>query len=148
MRYETYELNITDSLKVFEFISVGPKGSITKRVQFTKISDDDFYNLAFGDVNAETDDIDDTIVSNNNDMEKVLATVAATVFAFIDAYPEAMVYVKGSNLARNRLYRMSIANNLEEINNRFIVLGLLEDKKWVVFEKNTNYQAFLIIKIQ
>ena len=136
-------------LKVFEFISIGPKGAIKKRVQYKKISDnEDIYNLAFGDVNAETDDIDDKIVSNNNDMEKVLATVAATVFAFIDAYPEAIVYAKGSNLARNRLYRMGIANNLEEINNRFIVLGLLEDKRWVVFEKNTNYQAFLIIKIQ
>ena len=44
----------------------------------------DVYNIAFGDKDNTTGNIDDTIISNNGDSEKVLATVAATVYAFID----------------------------------------------------------------
>jgi hypothetical protein len=43
--------------------------------------------LAFGDKDIEAGDIDDKVISNNGDSEKVLATVVATVYAFIDKYP-------------------------------------------------------------
>ena len=143
MRFETYELKTRDSMLTFEFISEGPKGSIKKRVQYFEI-DDNLYNLAFGDVNEETDDFDDKVISHNKDTEKVLATVAETVYAFAFNYPKAYIHLKGSTNTRTRLYRMAISNNLEEINEKFYVLGLLNDSDWVIFEKNNNYSAFII----
>jgi hypothetical protein len=146
MRFDIYEVEVSNSVEVFEFISNGPKGSIKKRVHYQKTGVRKLYNLAFGDVNIETDSIDDTIVTNNQDVEKVLATVATTLYAFMEKYPDARVIATGSTLIRTRLYRISISNNLEEIRKTFKVYGLLENKQWVVYEKNNNYSAFLIVK--
>jgi hypothetical protein len=62
------------------------------------------YNLAFGDKDHSTGEIDDKVISNNGDSEKVLATVVATVYAFTDKYPETWIYATGSTKARTRLY--------------------------------------------
>jgi hypothetical protein len=146
MSYESYDLEIDESVSVFEFISEGPQGFIKKRVQFQKIIGPALHNLSFGDVNPETDKIDFSIVTNNNDTEKVLATVAATVYEFMDEYPEARVYIEGGSYSRTRLYRLGISNNLEEIKQTFAVYGYLEDEGLVVFEPNKNYLAFVIKK--
>lgn len=146
MRQEIYPLESKDSMMTFEFISEGPKGSIKKRVLYEKMKDKDTFNLAFGDVNEETDDFDDTTISANDDIKKVLATVAETVRIFLNENPDARIYAKGSNFTRTRLYRIGISNNLDEINKHFIVFGLLEDRKWHFYEINKNYLAFLIIK--
>ncbi len=146
MRYETYDLETTESLMSFEFLSEGPKGIIKKRVIFQETGQADFYNLAFGDIDSTTDAIDDKIVTDNNDAKKILATIAETVSIFLDKYPNAYIYAKGSTLSRNRLYRIGISNNLEEINERFMVLGLSSDNKWTIYEKNNDYSAFLIKK--
>lgn len=142
MGYDTYQLEISDSIMVFEFVSKGPKGFIRKRVHYQETNEEGTYNLALGDVNNETNKIDFKVITDNKDAEKVLATVAKTVFIFINNFPEARIYAKGSNSARTRLYRIGIANNLEEISEQFDVYGLLEDIGWVVFEKNINYLAF------
>lgn len=144
MRAEIYQLESKDSMMIFEFVSQGPKGNIRKRIQYEMTSQEDVYNLAFGDVNFETDDIDDKSISDNNDRTKVLATVAETVTIFLNKYPNAYIYAKGSNLTRTRLYRISISNHLEEINKQFEVYGLLGENNWVIYEKNNNYSAFVI----
>lgn len=51
MRYEKYQFRADEDLKIFEFISVGKKGSIRKRVYFQLFDRPDIYNLALGDVN-------------------------------------------------------------------------------------------------
>ena len=99
--------------------------------------------MGFGDKNDKTGEINDTIITNNGDSEKVLATVASTVYAFTDKNPEAWIHVKGSNMARTRLYRIGITNNLIEIRKDFNVFGLKDDQ-WHEFRSNTEYSAFLI----
>ena len=91
MRYEKYDVDASENLSTFDFVSIGPMGLIKKRIQFQKVDDTDVYNLAFGDVNTESEDFDDTSISNNGDTEKVLATVAATVYSFTNRYPDALV---------------------------------------------------------
>jgi hypothetical protein len=144
MSYDTYELEISESIMVFEFVSEGPKGLIRKRVHYQKTIEVNTYNLALGDVDSETNKIDYKVITDNKDTEKVLATVAKTVYIFSDAYPEAHIYAKGGNIARTRLYRMGISNNLEAISKQFDVYGLLEGIGWVPFEKNINYLAFTL----
>lgn len=59
MKYEIYSDYVASGdLSVFEFISVGIKGSVKKRVAFSSTERQDVYNLAFGDVD-ENDQIDD-----------------------------------------------------------------------------------------
>ncbi|MDD3688205.1 MAG: hypothetical protein PHE56_15765, partial [Bacteroidales bacterium] len=105
------------------------------------------YNLAFGDYNEETRTIDDITITNNGDSIKVLATVASTVYAFIEKYPEAWIFATGSTSVRTRLYRMGISNNIEEIKADFDVYGLTIDENiWEEFMLGEDYEAFLITK--
>jgi hypothetical protein len=50
--------------------------------KFSETNLKDLYNLAFGDKNLDTGDLNDLAISNNGDSEKVLATVVAAVYAF------------------------------------------------------------------
>ena len=105
--------------------------------------ENDIYNLAFGDYNEDTDSIDDKIITNNSDSQKILATVASTLYVFSNKHPNVWVYASGSNKARTRLYRMGITTNLEAILPDFQVFGLQNDI-WREFEKGQEYEAFLV----
>jgi hypothetical protein len=142
MQLPRYQLKADKSLMVFEFVSEGNKGKIQKLITFNETNLKDLYNLAFGDKNIETGDIDDMAVSNNGDSEMVLATVVATVYAFTDKYPESMIYAIGSTNARTRLYRMGITKYIKEIDKDFDIFGL-SDNLWQPFEKDMHYDAFL-----
>jgi len=143
MKLPRYELTAEKTLMVFEFTSEGPRGEIPKLIRFSETSLKDFYNLAFGDKDSETGDIDDTVVSNNGDSERVLATVVSAVYAFCDQHEEAWVYATGSSRARTRLYRMGITKYLDEVRQDFHVFGLLEGE-WRDFERDVEYSAFLV----
>ena len=146
MGNERYGVKISNATMTFDFISEGPRGSIKKRVEYKQMGENQVYNLAFGDVIEETNVLDDKVISDNKDSKKVLTTVASTVYTFIGKYPNAVVYAEGSNVARTRLYRIGISNNLEELTEQFDVYGFLDNIGWVEYEKNKDYSAFYIIK--
>jgi len=102
-----------------------------------------FYNLAFGDKDLLTGEIDVTVVSNNGDSEKVLATIVSAVYAFTDREKEAWVYATGSTPARTRLYKTGITKYLEEVRQDFDVYGLLNGE-WAYFEKDIDDTAFSV----
>ncbi len=143
MNLDRYELKSGTKLQVFEFVSIGLKGRIIKLVQYQETNYKEVYNLGFGDKNIETGEIDDNVISNNGDSEKVLATVVATLYAFIDKHPDASVYATGSSKSRTRLYQIGISKYLDEIQKDFEIKGELNNS-WVVFEKGINYDAFLV----
>ena len=134
-------------LKIYEFVSIGPKGHVKKMIEYTETGTENVFNLAFGDYNEELKSIDDTSITNNGDSLKVLATVASTVYAFTEKYPNAWIFASGSTNVRTRLYRMGITNNLEEIKTDFDVYGLtLNTNIWEAFITGEDYEAFLITK--
>ncbi len=127
----------------YDFESDGPKGKVTKLIQYIETELKGFYNLGFGDKCHITGEIDDYVITNNGDSKKVLATVASTVYTFTNNYPNSWIYAKGSTKARTRLYRMGIGSNLIEIIQDFEIHGL-KDSSWHIFERNVDYDAFLI----
>jgi hypothetical protein len=142
MKLPRYELKAEKSLMVFEFTSEGPKGQIPKLIKFSETTLKGFYNLAFGDKNLETGEIDDTVVSNNGDSEQVLATVVSAVYSFTEQENEAWVYATGSTKSRTRLYRMGITKYFDEVKQDFLVFGL-RDGEWEDFTKEIDYTAFV-----
>lgn len=138
-----YAVEFETDFTVFEFDSEGPKGKIRKVVQYSKIGTSNFYNLGFGDQEFETNSIDDLVVTNNHDRQKVLATVASTLFVFTEHYPEALVVAVGSTPARTRLYRIGITIHLEAIEKEFVVYGF-QNGDWRPFKKGVEYPAFLV----
>ena len=91
MRLERYDYKISQRFMSFEFVSKGPKGEIVKLVQYTKIDEKGVFNLGFGDKNIETGEIDNTVISNDDDSQKVLATVANTAYQFMEKYPKSWI---------------------------------------------------------
>jgi len=146
MNRPKYLYKSEDLLLYFEFISEGPNGRIKKIVEYTETSSENVYNLGFGDYDEETNSINDLSVTNNGDSLKVLATVASTVYAFTEKYPEAWILATGSTAVRTRLYRMGITNNLTEIAEDFKVFGYTERGTWEEFIVGEDYEAFLLTK--
>jgi len=146
MKYPRYQYSSDKDLHIFVFSSIGRKGRIDKMIQYTQMSVEGYYNLAFGDFNEEIGDIDDMVITNNGDSLKVLSTVASTVYAFTGKYPKAKIFATGSSESRTRLYRMGIANNLEELKEDFLVYGLRKDEIFEDFIVGEDYLGFLVTR--
>ncbi len=145
MNRTKYFYKSEEEFKIYSFYSEGIKGVIKKMVVFSHTGEGNIYNLGFGDYNAETQTIDDETITNNGDSLKVLATVASTVYAFTEKYPDALVFATGNNSVRTRLYRMGITNNLEEIKVDFEVFGLrIDNNIWEEFIAGEDYEAFIV----
>lgn len=145
MQLEKYDVRATENHNRFEFVSIGSNGSILKVVEFTPLDEAGvIYNLGFGDVNALTGDWDDKAVTNNGDRNKILATVANIVVAFLDKYPTVSVYAEGSTPIRNVLYQRTIERFRDEISEAFNIMGYTESGGWVAFDQGESFIAFLI----
>ena len=148
MLLERYECKVNRNFHRYIFFSKGPKGIIRKRVVyqfFGTFDGKDHYNLSFGDYDEKTDTVNDLSISNNQDRDKILATVAFTAIEFINHVPACRLFVKGSTLSRTRLYQMAIAKYYHEINKIFKIQGFSEPEGWTDFTPGKNYLAFLII---
>ena len=132
MNLPKYDIRTGETVFIYEFTSVGTKGSIQKMIDFQ------YTNLK--DITGE---IDDKVVSNNGDMEKVLATIVAAVYSFTDRFPEAWIYAEGSTPARTRLYRINIVKYLFAINEDFDLRCLLNGE-WEEFNPSVDYQGFVV----
>lgn len=142
MKVEKYNLKSSAKGKRYEFVSEGPKGAIPKLIEFQVTHDPGLFNLAFGDKDPVTGEIDDLSVSDNGDTEKVLATVVAAVYAFCEHYSDAYVYAAGSTKAGTRRYRMGITRYLNQMQQDVYLYGRSGDD-FIEFEPNTAYDGFL-----
>jgi hypothetical protein len=146
------ELSAYDLVKAFDsfdysFYSEGPKGRIRKivRIRPVKRLGPNAFNLAFGDLDETSGQLNDKVVSNNHDRLKILNTVAIAVLDFMGYNPNAFVLVKGSSLSRTRLYQMTINSFWPLINRQFILYGKIGDD-WLPFKKGANDEEFMLFK--
>jgi hypothetical protein len=65
MKIDKYALKAGTDLTVFEFISEGTKGAIRKIILFQPTTEQNLFNLAFGDKDLLTGELNDMAVSNN-----------------------------------------------------------------------------------
>jgi|ERR1019366_337604 hypothetical protein len=142
MKVEKYNLKSNTTLTRFEFISEGTKGAIRKIIEFQATTNPSVFNLAFGDKDQDTGQLDDLAISDNGDTEKMLATVVSAVYAFCERHPATYIYASGSTKARTRLYRIGIAKYFGEMQNDFYLYGQIGDD-FVEFEIGKEYSGFL-----
>ena len=142
MMLDRYELKAGTNFTTFEFVSEGRKGKVTKVIQFQSMDYTGLYNLAFGDLMADGK-IDDIVITDKGDSEKILATVVAAIYAFTHKYPDAWVYATGSTDGRTRLYRMGINKYFETVQADFQIFGDYKNE-WEWYERGKDYQAFAV----
>ncbi len=145
MQYPSYSFYQIEEDTQFYFESVGPKGVIQKVVIFSLISDPNIYNLALGDLNPNTREIDDQVVSDNGDTAIIMATIFHITHHFLSTHPNFTILFRGNSPARNRLYRMAINRAEEELLNYFVMFGFYHDS-WEGFSSKRPYESFLIRK--
>jgi hypothetical protein len=129
----------------FSFFSHGKRGRIKKVVQF-RLIEDQIYNLGFGDYSDQHKALDDKVVTDNGDMEKVLATIIAIIEYFFDKNPSAGIFLTGSTTSRTRLYQIVINVHYSKLSQYFSIYGFY-DEEWHEFKRNTKYESFLIFKL-
>jgi hypothetical protein len=141
MEFDRYEVMADHMFKEFEFCSTGPKGLIQKRIIYTHFRDD-LYVISFGDITGKNQ-VDTNARTNNHDRDKILATIAYTISVFTEHYPFAKIIIIGETSARTRLYQAAIARFLPLYIRTHIIWGF-HTEEWSIFQKNKNYEAFLI----
>ena len=102
MNLERYDYVASADHLEYKFFSQGPKGRIEKLVRFQPFitTAGIFFNLGFGDWNENTRSMDDSVVSNNKDVDKVLTTIAHIVMDFTARFPDTEVYAEGGTASR------------------------------------------------
>lgn len=145
MNYPNYLFHSNLSSTEFYFESIGSKGVINKVVAFQQTSVATIYNLGLADYDPNTGEIDDTIITDNGDMEKILATIFQVVIHYLSLNPEHIIYFSGNSPSRTRLYRIAINHSLNEITTQFDVLGVINSQP-ESFIANRAYEGFLIRK--
>jgi hypothetical protein len=128
----------------------GPKGRIRKIVSYRYLGVDKrfhYFNVGFGDFDPKSGKINDLIVTDNKDSEKILSTVAATAVEFTRTIRKCRLYIRGSTPARTRLYQMKISVHHTEISKLFEIQGET-NRGWEKFEKGKNYLSFRFERIK
>lgn len=124
MLKETYFYLDTEDKTEYYFQSEGPQGKIIKKVIFSPM-DEDLWNLAFGDLH--NGDIDDSIISNNNDIVKILATIVKIAYEFSAEFPTRSIHIKPVDKKRKQLYNNVFRRNFEIISQTFHIIGTSND---------------------
>lgn len=135
----------SEQTTVYSFKSVSAEKQIVKLVFFSKL-DEEIYNLALVDV-TEAGELSDTIVSDNQDMEIILATVIKIMIGFLRIHPEATLSLEGSTPSRTRLYRIVIATYFTELSLQFSIYGLINGVR-ETFKPSRPYESFFVQKIK
>lgn len=144
MNKPTYNVEFISSKDQYIFESIGAKGSILKVVMFTEIQSN-IYNLGFGDYDIKTNIINDTSISDNGDIIKVLSTVINIADDFLTKNPFCSIYFEGSTPLRTQLYQRILNNYFDEFSDYFEIYGYIEERP-ELFQNNKTYKSFLIKK--
>lgn len=143
MNHPSYPFFEREDALRFDFESVSEHRSIQKRIEFSPMNVPNLYNLAFGDL-MPYGIIDDLTRSNNEDRDKILATVVQALLRFLGQYPDCFVFFRGSTAGRTRLYRVIIGRELDNACKLFDIYGIKPGPTTEPFRVNNEYIAFLI----
>jgi hypothetical protein len=142
MHLDSYEFFFDKGYEECTFFSIGVKGVIKKRIEFQKMGKD-LYGLSFGDPDPVHGQLNDKVITNNGDMQKVLVTVAKALMKFLEFNPQAVIMTTGSTPARTMLYQMNIKRYYPSINHLVEIKGF-KNGRWKLLVAEKNYDAFSI----
>jgi hypothetical protein len=123
----------------YGFWSEGVKGRILKVIVFTFERRKRKWNLAFGD--WKNSGLDDKVVTNNQDVVKVIGTVAKVTYQFFDDYPNAVLVIDPVDEKRKKLYNIVFQRHFETIKKEFKIIGFIGDKRRI-YSPMKMYDSF------
>ncbi len=124
----------------FVFESEGVMGKIPKLVTFEPYGENR-WNVGFGDFKRGI--ADDSAISNNGDVSRVLNTIAQIIREFFTENPDAIVEIKPIDEKRKRLYNLVFQRHFEKIISDFQIKGL-KGGFFETYSPNEFYDGFEI----
>jgi hypothetical protein len=122
------------------FESTGEKGSVYKIVTLSLMSNGN-WNLGFGDL--VKGEISDSVITNNNDVRKVIGTVAKIAINFLIQFPHCTIEIKPVDDKRKALYNTVFQRYFDDIDMLCKITGLIRGKKEPYLRTKT-YDTFTI----
>ncbi|KAA0989518.1 DUF6934 family protein [Dyadobacter aurulentus] len=126
----------------YEFVSVSKDKNVRKLVAFTETGRENVFNLALFDIldSGECCNITET---RNRDMTTVMATIFRIVATFLEIDKEYVVVFRGNDSRRHRLYRIAISRELKNLSEKYVILGINEDRI-EYFQPDQSYKLYII----
>jgi len=124
MKQDFYEYS-RDEEGHYRFTSRG-KRTIVKVVGFSSTRNECIFNMWFGDLLPDKT-IDDTMISNNGDIRKVLATVVQITREFIFQQSGVTIVFKGNTDQRMILYQRILKRHYVEFSSEFLITGFISN---------------------
>lgn len=137
---EHYRFLDLDNKTFYLFQSEGRQGKVMKAVAFT-LDNDNLWNLGFGDL--KNGKIDDSVITNNFDVPKVMRTIAKIIFDFIEQHPDKFVIIKPVDEKRKRLYNRIFQRHYEDIEPIFELIGII-GYHIEPYSKEKSYDFFVL----
>jgi hypothetical protein len=101
--------------------------------------------MGFGDLNEG--EIDDAVISNNNDIVKVIGTIAKILYDFSDKYPLRRIEINPVDEKRKRLYHHIFRRNYDIIKLDFNVNGIFKNSAIEeIYSPEINYDIFRLTR--
>jgi hypothetical protein len=139
---------IIDNVYQYRFISTKVENEVTKIVSLSPLSaDGKWYNLAFGNLEIDKTTgepfVNDESENNNNDFDKVLATVFTCLLNFLNARPDAKIVFFGNTEHKQLMYKRKISAHISSLQEYFIVQGGFADYdvEWKIIEKEVQKKS-------
>ena len=104
----------------FQFTSTGLAGPVTRQVRFNGQKDAGIYNLDLRDLPVTRKD-DPGRVTDQGDMNTVLATLVQIIEIYTERYPRRTIRLKGDTQEKAHLYRMALDHHLDILCPLFII---------------------------
>jgi hypothetical protein len=121
---ESYQYFTFSDQPYYYFESEGKQGKIAKIVMFTRLNNK-YWNLGFGDL--EGAQINDSVVSNNHDIVKLISTIAQIAYDFSNKFQLRGLEINPVDEKRKSLYNHIFRRNYEAIYANFHIIGVYED---------------------
>jgi hypothetical protein len=137
---DSYRYLATKQNTRYIFQSDGKQGQIIKIVQFNAL-EGNRWNLGFGD--WKSGKVDDNVLTGNDDVFKVIKTVAAITSDFLIKYPERIVVIDPIDEKRKKLYNLVFQRHFVEIESIYTIIGI-KNKQKEVYQAQKYYEAFEI----
>jgi len=127
---------IQEGVYKYRFISEGDE-DIVKVISISPISfKENWYNLGFGNLENNEGEVfvNDTSERNNNDFDRVLATVFMATLNLFSLRPNATVLFFGNTEHKHRIYKQKISANITALKEELKISGGVTNVKADIIE--------------
>jgi hypothetical protein len=141
----TYTFHYDYTHTFYSFTSRGER-PVSKWVSFIKEHEDpDIYELEMGDFDSNGNRLPLTLLTNNQDVFRVFATVKKIITDFLEHFPDAIVGFGGSDMQRLFIYHKRLAKIIKE-GTAYVVRGIKLDNTDEDFDPHEHYKGYFVYR--